>query len=258
MTSSAEEKWLSGDAYDAHRAEDFARFCDAAQMDLTAHVPTCPEWDVTALCDHLARVYQGRGLVVTTGAFPDRADFELRPEGDDPIVWVRHWSDELDRALHGRPDEAQTVTFMPGSTAMHFWRRRMALETLVHRTDAEISVGVVGSMDDSLSADGVAELLWFVTHPEEDHADGIPGISVVELTDGTRSWAVSLSDGAVGAPAPGAPADAVVRGSAPALLLALSGRDLEGLGAARFGVAPLGVEGDPAAFQRLLARLGGF
>jgi uncharacterized protein (TIGR03083 family) len=250
--------WLPGDAYDADRAVDFLRFCTAARADLAAHVPTCPEWDVAALCDHLARVYQGRSHVIATLEFLDRDAFEVRSEGDDPIAWVQRWSDELDRSLLGLDDDAPAVTFMPDATTVHFWRRRMALETLVHRTDAEVATGVATPMDDELSEDGIDELLWFVTHPEQDQADGIETTSVVVLDDAGRTWRVALGDGSVSFPDEDAAPDVTVAGSAGALLLALSGRDLEGIGAARFGIEPLTVQGDPAAFARLLGRLGGF
>jgi uncharacterized protein (TIGR03083 family) len=249
--------WLPGDAYDALRASDFLRFCEAASTNQTAHVPTCPDWDVTALCDHLARVYQGRAFTIVNGAFKERDTFEVREDGADPIEWTRSWSDALDRALLDRSDDTPTVTFMPEATTVHFWRRRMALETLVHRTDAEIAVGEVSPMDDELSADGVAELLWFATHPENNEPDGVAATSVVALTDGTQTWAASLSERGLSAATASSP-NATVRGTAPALLLALSGRDLEGLGPSRFGVAPPVVDGDRGAYERLLARLGTF
>ena len=257
MPGTYDAGWLPGDAYDALRAQDLALFCKAAAVDLTAHVPTCPEWDVTALCDHLARVYQGRSYVIEHGEFKSSASFDARPEGADPVAWVASWSDALDRALLDRPDDAPTVTFMPGVTTVHFWRRRMALETLVHRTDAELATGEVTAMDDGLSADGVNELLWFGSHPENDHDDGIATQSVVVLTDGPRTWVATLTDGALSFEADRDP-DATVRGSAPALLLALSGRDLEAIGPARFGVEAPVVEGDASAYQRLLTRLGKF
>jgi uncharacterized protein (TIGR03083 family) len=261
MTEPIDASWLAGDAYDALRAADLQLFCDAAATDLTAQVPTCPEWDVTGLCDHLARVYQGRGHVIAHGTFLDQDDFLTRAPDDDPVEWVRRWSDELDRALLDRPDDAPTLTFVPEATTVHFWRRRMALETLVHRTDAELAVGAVSVMDDVLSADGIDELLWFFSHPDNDEAeqtDGIATTSTVELTDGARSWFVSLADGASSWSRAGGSPDVTVRGAAPALLLAASGRDLDGIGADRFGVAPLVVEGDRAAYRRLLDRLGAF
>jgi uncharacterized protein (TIGR03083 family) len=251
--------WLPGDAYDALRAQDFLRFCEAAVADLKAPVPTCPEWDVTGLCDHLARVYQGRSHAIEHAAFKEREDFVHREEGADPIDWVRAWSDDLDRALLDQADDAHTITFIPEVTIVHFWRRRMALETLVHRTDAELAVGDVTAMDDELSADGVDELLWFGTgDPDVEHDDGNDATSVLELTDGTRRWVVTLSPTALSTSPSSASRDATVRATAPALLLALSGRDLEGIGASRFGVVLPVVEGDPLAYERLRARLGGF
>lgn len=257
MPGTYDEGWLPGGAYDALRAQDFTRFSEAAALDLTARVPTCPDWDVTALCDHLAVVYQGRSYVIEHGEFKARDTFDARRDGTDPITWVTSWSNALDRALLDRPDDAPTATFMPGASTVHFWRRRMALETLVHRTDAEIATGEVSPMDDELSADGVNELLWFGTHPENDHHDGIAEASVVALTDGPRNWVATMTDGALTAVADRDP-DARVRGSAPALLLALSGRDLEAIGPARFGVELPVVEGDVAAYERLLTRLGEF
>ena len=163
----------------------------------------------------------------------------------------------LDAAVSSaRPSEVAPHPGEPVTTTVHFWRRRMALETLVHRADMELAVGDVTRMDDELSADGVDELLWFFARPDDDHADGIDATSVVELTDGDHAWFVTLTDGAASWSRSGAGADATVRGTAPALLLALWGRDVAGIGPARFGVPPLVVTGDEAAYRRLLDRLG--
>jgi uncharacterized protein (TIGR03083 family) len=267
MTDAYDANWLSGDTYDLHRASDFDLFVTAAHKDPSAHVPTCPDWDVAGLCDHLARVYQGRTHAIVHASFLERDQFETRSDEVDPITWVQRWYVELDRALRGRADDATTVTFMPGVTTVRFWRRRMALETLVHRTDAEIAVGQVSPMDDALSADGVDELLWFNEGPSErtpgddamgdGESDGNSTTSVVELTDGARAWRISVSESSIDVGTSASP-DATVRGSAPALLLALSGRDLHGIGEGRFGVAPLVLEGDRSAYERLRARFGGF
>lgn len=257
MTDAYDANWLSGDTYDLHRASDFDLFVAAAHKDRAAHVPTCPEWDVAGLCDHLARVYQGRTHAIVHASFLDRDQFETRSDEVDPITWVQRWYVDLDRALRGRADDATTVTFMPGVTAVRFWRRRMALETIVHRTDAELAVGQVSPMDDALSADGVDELLWFNSVMDDGESDGNAATSAVELTDGARSWRVALSETSIDVGSSASP-DATVRGSAPALLLALSGRDLEGIGARRFGVEPLAIEGDASAYERLRTRFGGF
>lgn len=257
MSDPFADQWLDAETYDLCRSSDFERFADAAKRDLGAHVPTCPDWDVTGLCDHLARVYQGRAYTIAHGEFLDRDRFETRADGVDPLQWVRGWYVQLDRELQGHDDDAPTVTFMPDATTIRFWRRRMALETLVHRTDAELAVGNASPMDDALSADGVNELLWFGLHPDQDHHDADASTSVLALTDGSRTWTVAMGDGLYDPTSHLAPTT-TVRGSAPALLLALSGRDLEGIGHDRFGVEPLEVEGDGAGWERWRRRFGTF
>ncbi len=259
MTERYDATWLSGHDYDALRSSEFARFCNAASADLGARVPTCPEWNVAELCDHLARVYQGRAYAIEYAAFKSHDDFVNREEHVDPIDWVRQWSDALDRALLDRADDAPSITFMPEATTVHFWRRRMSLETLVHRTDAELAVGDVAAMDGALSADGIDELLWFGSaDPEVAPTDDIDETTVLELTNGTRRWVTTLSATGLATGATTSSRNATVFGSAPALLLALSGRDLGGIGAHRFGLEMPVVEGDTVAFDRLRNFLGDF
>ena len=79
MPGTYDAGWLPGHVYDELRAQDFALFCAAAPLDVTARVPTCPEWDVTALCDHLARVYEGRSYVIEHLEFKSGDSFDARP-----------------------------------------------------------------------------------------------------------------------------------------------------------------------------------
>jgi hypothetical protein len=219
--------WLTGHEYDALRATDFDLFCEAAARDLAAHVPTCPDWDVSNLCDHLARVYQGRAF----------------------LEWVKRWSYVLDEVLRNHPDTDTTVTFMPDSTSMLFWRRRMALETLVHRVDAELAVDMsITPMDESLSADGVAELLWFCTDLDQPIGDALGPNTSVALVAGGRRFVATVSGDSYAWEESPAHADAEVSGSAGDVLLALSGRD----------VKSLTISGDASAWQRLLNRAGCF
>jgi uncharacterized protein (TIGR03083 family) len=241
--------WLTGHEYDALRATDFDLFCEAAARDLAAHVPTCPDWDVSNLCDHLARVYQGRAFTVQNGTFADPSMLQVRSEPAEPLEWVKRWSYVLDEVLRNHPDTDTTVTFMPDSTSMLFWRRRMALETLVHRVDAELAVDMsITPMDESLSADGVAELLWFCTDLDQPIGDALgPNTSVALVVGGRRFVATVSGDSYAWEESP-AHADAEVSGSAGDVLLALSGRD----------VKSLTISGDASAWQRLLNRAGCF
>ena len=247
--SDAHERWLKGDAYDALRARDFALFVDAAAQNLDAPVPTCPDWNVSDLCDHLARVYQGRTFTINNGTFADPKSLLLRGDDVHPLDWLRTWSANLDAALSRHADTDATVTFMDDCTSMHFWRRRMALETLVHRTDAELAVGrPISTMDDDLSADGVAELLWFCSDPRNDRRDSLGEPTSVALVAGERRFVATVSESTFDWHESDEPTDAEVRAAAGEVLLALSGRDVPGL-----SVTP-----DGAAWRRLLDRAGVF
>ncbi|HEY5437931.1 MAG TPA: maleylpyruvate isomerase N-terminal domain-containing protein, partial [Acidimicrobiales bacterium] len=105
--------WMPGETYDRLRAEDFAKLCAAASLDHNAHVPTCPEWDVRALCDHLARVYQARAFTIEHSTPKSSDDFELLASDADPIAWVRTWSDTLNDALSRHDDGDPTISFLP-------------------------------------------------------------------------------------------------------------------------------------------------
>ncbi len=65
-------------------------------------------------------------------------------EGADPDALVWNWRDD-------RPAPAR------------FWFRRMSLETLVHRWDAEDANGAAGLLDKALCSEGVEEFLSFVS-----------------------------------------------------------------------------------------------
>lgn len=259
MPENFDTGWMSGEEYDMFRAADFVQFCEAASLDLEARVPTCPEWNITTLCDHLASVYQAKAHTIELGTFMPSDDSEHRDRRVNPIEWVRSCAAILDRALWNRPDNAPTITFVPSSTTVHFWRRRMALETLVHRVDAQLAVGAVSAMNDDLSADGVDEMLWFGSErPRVDYDYRDVGRAVVLLTDGIRRWTVTMSDSELSTRSSNATPDATVRCSAPTILLVLSGRDIEGIGAQRLGLELPFIEGDPVAFRRLRKRLGTF
>ena len=221
-------------------------FLLATRRGMAPDVPGCPGWTVRDLTVHLGFVHRfhtahvGRG-VTTPPPQPDRPE---PPADDDGLrTWFGEGVDELLIALRRVDDDLPAWNWAPHTPQVAaFWPRRMALETAVHRWDAESAHGEAVGFELDLAVDGIDEMLT-VMGPVEPAADLPSGTVVVRTTDDDASWAVRMAPGVfvVEKGDPGEP-DAVVEGTASALLLALWGR---------VPVTALTTSGDPALVAAL-------
>ena len=97
---------------------------------------------------------------------------------------------ELVQEFSQRNPEDASETFYEPDQSVGFWVRRMGLETVIHRIDAELAVGApVAPIGDDLAVDGIDELLKvFVAYDAEkwpeDYAE-------VPRASPERSYAIS-------------------------------------------------------------------
>lgn len=119
-----------------------------------------------------------------------------------------------------------------------FWARRMLFETLLHRADAELALGLRPAIDRTVAVDGIDEFLvnlplatFFA--PKVANLRGPDRTIGFRATDGDDGWLVRLRPDGFGLdgtrPAtdtvvPAGTADAIVRGTAADLLLLVYGR----------------------------------
>lgn len=180
--------------YTAHLRSDGELFSSAAARDLEAHVPTCPDWNVTQLVMHLGRHHRWVANAVRGGGAPpdETSDPDLRD--DDLIAWSRQGWNELADLLDGMDDETPAWSWS-GDNRVGFWRRRTALETLVHRWDAEFATGRVTSLDPALSRDGVDEMMFVMITDEPETYHGPSGHIAFITTDVPGAWTLELEDG---------------------------------------------------------------
>ena len=110
-----------------------------------------------------------------------------------------------------------------------FWLRKITHDTIIHRIDAELTVGLRPSLPPQTASDGVADLLAAIaTLSNAGHPDpifkGLRGLGEtlqLQATDTADEWFVTRTpEGVHWTPGRGA-ADAIVRGDALNLLLAL-------------------------------------
>jgi uncharacterized protein (TIGR03083 family) len=184
-----------------HLARECARFGDVLRdAPPSAQVPTCPEWTGDDLLWHVAgsvftfwtEVVRLRDIAAVE-AVPDPE----RPSGHDALLdfWARR-RDDMIEALRGVDDTEPMWTWSSDHTA-GFVKRRMAHELLIHRVDAELTVGDRSPIDTMLASDGVDEVLrhFFGNHPDwaswdGGAPDGPVGRAVAADTD--AEWAFQL------------------------------------------------------------------
>lgn len=216
----------------------------AAGRDLDAPVPSCPGWSALDLLTHVGRVYRYTARQVRSEEQLPGDDTDLARE-----VVPAQTADALAELLlvlaETDPDAPAWNWDRDAPDVAGYWRRRMALETVVHRWDAENASGSPAPLDPALACDGVEEALTrFLPRRRGRIKEEIVGSVHLHATDAPQGvpaeWTVDLGPrGAVTVRRVHEKADAALRGPAEQLLLAVWGRpaELERFGDARLAEA---------------------
>jgi uncharacterized protein (TIGR03083 family) len=217
--------------YCAAVSDEVARIGAVARAhDRTTPVPTCPDWTLADLVRHVGLLQQWFAAMISRRS-PARlefkeVDFGLPADPADYPDWLLSRHVSVAETLRSADPDAAMWTWGPGGT-VRFWARRMLMECLVHRCDAELAVGSLTAVDPALAVDGVAEFL--VNLPSaEAFAPGVAGLRGDGQTIGFSApggeWTVRLDPESFGLVPTGSP-DATVAAATPeALLLLVYGR----------------------------------
>ena len=144
-------------------AREVARIAEVARgHDPATKVPTCPDWTLADLLRHVGMLGQWFAAMIDRLSPerlpPDALDYGVPADPAEYPDWLQSRHVEVDRVLRAADPDAAMWTWAPGGRVA-FWTRRMLMELLVHRYDAELAVGAVTEIDPALAADGVAEFL---------------------------------------------------------------------------------------------------
>ncbi|MFD7338391.1 maleylpyruvate isomerase family mycothiol-dependent enzyme [Streptomyces violascens] len=248
MDGSHDSRWVSASA--THREAvmtETARFVAVVEgADLATPVPSCPGWTLVDLIRHtgsVQRMFSGL-LRQRVQERPLTRDTELDLPADDAGYpgWLTASSQVAARAFADTDPDAPMWVWGADPHA-RFWMRRMLFETLVHRVDAELAVGLRPVIDPALAADGVDEFLVNLPFaasfaPKTAHLRGQDETIRFRCTDRAGDWLIRLRpDGFELVPADAEAtnpettnseatnlADATVEGAAADLLLLMYGR----------------------------------
>ncbi|WP_030264211.1 maleylpyruvate isomerase family mycothiol-dependent enzyme [Streptomyces sp. NRRL B-24484] len=237
-----------------HRAAvgaEAARFAAVVEgADFATPVPSCPGWTLADLVRHAGSVHRWFAVLLHGRIQePPRSrdvDLQLPAGGDAWAEWLTGSAAVAADAFRATGPDTPMWAWGADQHA-RFWARRMLFETLLHRVDAELALGVRPEIDRALAVDGVDEFLTnlpfaglFAPKVADLRADG--RTIRFRPTDGDGDWLVRLrpdgfgldpandGSGAPGSAAPGSAddgsvtADATVHGTAADLLLLVYGR----------------------------------
>ncbi|WP_432932215.1 maleylpyruvate isomerase family mycothiol-dependent enzyme [Microbispora sp. CA-135349] len=181
-------------------AAEIARMAEAVRgRDATIPVPTCPGWDLRALVEHTGAIHRWAAAMVRDAA-PRRYDREAMDHGfpedfAEAAGWLEAGGVLLTDALKGRDPDTEMWGWA-GDRHARFWSRRQLHETVVHRADAEIALGIAPRIDEDVAADGVEEFFDVLPYVRwqplvaELRSDG----EAIAWRTGTgRAWLVRLT-----------------------------------------------------------------
>ena len=171
------------------------RFCDeivtqtgllrevVAGADLSATVPTAPDWALGDLLRHVGGNLRAVEQAARTGIPVTEPEREVPghagPGGDDPAAlggWLASAAEAAGATLRSAgPDAEAQVWDVRWPTAA--WARRAAQDIVVHRADAAGTVGAAYRVDGDLAVDAVDEFLDLLSGlaAAAAAADGDPG-----------------------------------------------------------------------------------
>jgi uncharacterized protein (TIGR03083 family) len=208
---------------------DFRRLHDLAARagsdDLAAKVPTCPEWTVADLVDHVATVYSHKAETMRLGAFPTEWPPQRGPEA--PAAHLqRAYAALADEFAARAPSERATTWFGPDQT-VGFWIRRMAHESVIHRVDGELGLGADRApIPPDIAVDGIDEVLTtFLAYATQEWPEDFEGAlpsagETALLRAGEAAWLLTFGDRVTVTPADSsASADVTLMGDPESMLL---------------------------------------
>jgi uncharacterized protein (TIGR03083 family) len=156
------------------------------------------DWTVRELVLHTGGIHRWAADIVTTCSdTPETAAAEAvgaGPDDDDELAaWFAQGHAALVATLRSAPGDLECFSFLPADSALHFWARRQAHETAMHRVDAEGAAGgPLTPFEAQFAQDGIGEIVHGFAARRKDTGDRTTTLGLA-ATDGP-SWVITFGD----------------------------------------------------------------
>lgn len=177
-----------------------ARFAAVLERaDVKARVPSCPEWTVHDLAEHLGAIHRWAEHLVRLRAPKRIPSSEMGLElGPVDATWLRRGGAVLLATLRQGNPEAPMWAW-GADQHLRFWSRRQLHETMVHRIDLELAVGAAPFVEPPIATDAIDEFLvnlkgasYFSPKVNEIHGDH--QMLRFTTTDTAGNWTIELRE----------------------------------------------------------------
>jgi uncharacterized protein (TIGR03083 family) len=166
-----------------------------AAADLDARVPSCPEWSVRDLAHHIGVVQWYWSANVRAADADQRSGAELTPTPSDSdlLAWLGWCTYSLLSALREAGPDSPSWTWWGEPRSAAAVGRHQAQEAAVHRWDAQLATGSVGTLRPELASDGVPDFIQIMVGGD---AGALSGTVVLSAIDTGASWQVGAGPSA--------------------------------------------------------------
>ena len=199
------------------------------QADPSTAVPTCPGWTLRELLRHLGRGDRWCARIVadrSTGPVDPKtvADGVPPDDRDGQGAWLRAGPRLLLDAVAATGEDTAVWTFL-GPRPAAWWIRRRLHETVVHRADAALALGVRFDVDPEVAADAITEHLERTVIRAAESTDD-PALAAgqslhLHATDTDGEWTLHGTADGIAVDREHGKATVALRGPARDLLVAL-------------------------------------
>jgi uncharacterized protein (TIGR03083 family) len=211
----------------AVRREADALVTALAAGPLDALVPSCPQWTVADLSEHVGTFAGWWAAVLAEGTGRPKRPGGMPAAVGERVDWCAAVLDHLVGELEATPPDTEIWTWIVEDDRATFAARRAANELAIHRFDAQLARGTQQPIDAALAADGIDEI--FVMVANRGAAPGGGGATFhLHATDVEAEWLVRLDADRVLVTHEHAKADAAVRGAVSDIELYLYRRPVVG------------------------------
>ena len=214
------------------------------RADPGARVPSCPDWTVADLAEHVGGFSGFWAHVLCEGTGRPKTPFPEVQPGASLGDWYEEVAALLVAELRATPPDTAVWTWADDRSA-RFVGRRCAHELAVHRFDAELAIDAPQPIDAAVAADGIDEIFYMIDAASDRAGRGEGETLHLHGTDRGDEWLLTLDPDGLQVERRHAKGDLALRGAVSDLELLLYQRPTLG------DVERLGDERVLAAWQRV-------